>query len=277
MVMVMVMILMLLMVVMGSRWIDGRVILHEVQVEGGDVLPTALWQQTGTKSPLADHVNSFISTRPDAAAAKITFCFHNGFDVGHLIDVIGEKGRPRATSMSMLKRYQNQSIICNNGFLKTTFHKLPPGGHVVPPRRNGGSCSGGFGPHYELRGRGNHDDSDFGWVIISSPPKLCHQNYPIITVHLTPAAQRHRYYRLFAIQIGKNLQQDFAVGPDGFLTRVVHNEKEGNIALQDISYDIQSFLKWRCQNSVSLSPRFDVGYIIRRSEYALSGFERKER
>jgi len=43
----------------------------------------------------------------------------------------GEKGRPRATSMSMLKRYQNQSIICNNGFLKTTFHKLPPGGHVV--------------------------------------------------------------------------------------------------------------------------------------------------
>jgi len=53
-------------------------------------------------------------------------------------------------------------------------------------------------------------------------------------------------------QIGKNLQQDSAVGPDGFLTRVVHNEKEGNIALQDISYDIQSFLKWRCQNSVSL-------------------------
>ncbi|KYN08687.1 hypothetical protein ALC62_00358 [Cyphomyrmex costatus] len=42
-------------------------------------------------------------------------------------------------------------------------------GGRIPPRRNGGSCSGGFGPHYELRGRGNHDDSDFGWVIISSP------------------------------------------------------------------------------------------------------------
>lgn len=39
----------------------------------------------------------------------------------------------------------------------------------IPPRRNGGSCSDGFGPHYELRGRGNHDDSNFGWVIISSP------------------------------------------------------------------------------------------------------------
>ncbi|EGI59779.1 hypothetical protein G5I_12066 [Acromyrmex echinatior] len=95
----------------------------------GDVLPTALWQQTGTKSPLADHVNPFISARPDAAAAKVS----HGFDVGHLIDVIGEKGRPRTTSMSMLKRYQNQSIICNNGLLKTTFHKLPPGGHVVSP------------------------------------------------------------------------------------------------------------------------------------------------
>lgn len=34
MVMVMVMILVLLVVVMGSRRIDGRVILHEVQVEG---------------------------------------------------------------------------------------------------------------------------------------------------------------------------------------------------------------------------------------------------
>lgn len=30
----MVMILVLLMVVMWGRWIDGRVILHEVQVEG---------------------------------------------------------------------------------------------------------------------------------------------------------------------------------------------------------------------------------------------------
>ncbi|KYN14677.1 hypothetical protein ALC57_13091 [Trachymyrmex cornetzi] len=69
-----------------------------------------------------------------------------------------EKGRPRATSMSMLKRYQNQSIICNNGFLKTTFHKPPPGGHVVSP-------------------------------------------LPVITVHLTPSAQRHRYYRLFAITL----------------------------------------------------------------------------
>lgn len=34
MVMVMMMILVLLMVVMGSGWIDGRMILHEVQVEG---------------------------------------------------------------------------------------------------------------------------------------------------------------------------------------------------------------------------------------------------
>lgn len=34
MVVVMVMILVLLMVMMGSRWIDGRVILHEVQIEG---------------------------------------------------------------------------------------------------------------------------------------------------------------------------------------------------------------------------------------------------
>jgi len=38
-----------------------------------------------------------------------------------------------ATSMSTLKRYRNQSIIRNNGFLKTTFHRLPPGGHVVSP------------------------------------------------------------------------------------------------------------------------------------------------
>lgn len=34
MVMVMMMILVLLMVVMGSGWINGRMILHEVQVEG---------------------------------------------------------------------------------------------------------------------------------------------------------------------------------------------------------------------------------------------------
>ncbi|EGI59781.1 hypothetical protein G5I_12068 [Acromyrmex echinatior] len=62
----------------------------------------------------------------------------------------------------------------------------------IPLRRNSGSCSGGFGPHYELRGRGNHDDSDFGDII---------KKLPVITVHLTPAAQRHRYYRLFAITL----------------------------------------------------------------------------
>lgn len=39
----------------------------------------------------------------------------------------------RATSTSTLKRYRNQSIIRNNGFLKTTFHRPPPGGHVVSP------------------------------------------------------------------------------------------------------------------------------------------------
>lgn len=38
-----------------------------------------------------------------------------------------------ATSTSTLKRYRNQSIIRNNGFLKTTFHRPPPGGHVVSP------------------------------------------------------------------------------------------------------------------------------------------------
>ncbi|KYQ49565.1 hypothetical protein ALC60_11349 [Trachymyrmex zeteki] len=132
----------------------------------------------------------------------------------------------------------------------------------IPPRRNGGSCSDGFGPHYELRGRGNHDDSNFGDII----------KYP------------------------KNPQQDFAVEPGRFLTCVVHNGKEGYIAFQDISYGSRWILICFRQSSRSSSrsplahhpvtssatevdirsPRFDVGYIIRRSEYA-PGFEREER
>lgn len=39
----------------------------------------------------------------------------------------------KGTTTSTLKRYWNQSIIRNNGFLKTTFHRPPPGGHVVSP------------------------------------------------------------------------------------------------------------------------------------------------
>ncbi|TGZ56725.1 Uncharacterized protein DBV15_08151 [Temnothorax longispinosus] len=52
------------------------------------------------------------------------------------LKLLRARGRPRArraTSMSTLKRYRSQSIICNNGFLKTTFHRPPPGGHVVSP------------------------------------------------------------------------------------------------------------------------------------------------
>ncbi|EGI59782.1 hypothetical protein G5I_12069 [Acromyrmex echinatior] len=80
------------------------------------------------------------------------------------------------------------------------------------------------------------------------------------------------------IRIGKNFQQDSMTRPGGFLTRVVHNGKEGYIALQDISYVIAHHPVTSSATEVDIrSPRFDVGYIIRRSEYAPSGFEREER
>lgn len=43
------------------------------------------------------------------------------------------RSRARGVHVDAYKRYRNQSIICNNGFLKTTFHRPSPGSHVVSP------------------------------------------------------------------------------------------------------------------------------------------------
>lgn len=62
----------------------------------------------------------------------IAGCFSHAFSYGREGT---SRARARgATSTSALKRsYRNQSITRNNGFVKTTFHRPPPGGHVVSP------------------------------------------------------------------------------------------------------------------------------------------------